>query len=80
MLFALNKTFPDEDLVGTIVSIPLEANNKKAPSVKNYIHLSNPRMSLGYVARKDNSLAKVFRWNLNYVGAETPADVSWLGL
>lgn len=37
-------------------------------------------MSLGYVARKDNSLAKVFRWNLNYVGAETPADVSWLGL
>lgn len=78
MLFALNKTFPDEDLVGTIVSIPLETNNKKAPSVKNYIRLSNPRMSLGYVARKDNSLAKVFGWNLNYVGAETPEDVEWL--
>ena len=34
MLFALNKTFPDEDLVGTIVSIPLEAKNTKALSVK----------------------------------------------
>ena len=67
MLFALNKTFPDEDLVGTIVSIPLEANNKKAPSVKNYIRLSNPRMSLGYVAKKDNSLAKVFGRNPNFL-------------
>lgn len=78
MLFVLNKTFPDEDLVGTTVSIPLEANNARTPSVKKYICLADPQMSFGYVAKKDNALAKVFGRNLNYVGAETPEDVEWL--
>lgn len=78
MLFVLNKTFPDEDLVGTTVSIPLEVNNIRAPSVKKYIRSVDPHMSFGYVAKKNNALAKVLGRNLNYIGAETPEDVEWL--
>ena len=78
MLFVLNKTFPDEDLVGTTVSIPLETNNIRTPSVKKYIRSVDQHMSFGHVAKKNNALAKVLGRNLNYIGAETPEDVEWL--